>query len=114
MFIPDPGSLIPDPGSLIPDLGSRISDPDPQHCIFSINSGTEHRAGGESRLAISNRALILGGGCVSKNQISVVTAARLFSRTAVAISIATRPFKFREMSVSISTRSFVFSIHSFD
>ncbi len=53
-------------------------------------------------------------GWVSKNQIAVATAARLFFLTAVAISIATRPFKFREMSVSISTRSFVFSIHSLD
>jgi hypothetical protein len=52
-------------------------------------------------------------GWVSKNQIAVAIAARLFFLTAVAISIATRPFKFREMSVSISTRSFVFSIHSF-
>ncbi len=51
------------PGSRIPDLGSRIPDPDPQHCIFSINSGTEHRAGGgESRTANSDRALVLGGG----------------------------------------------------
>ena len=54
-----PGSRISDPRSRIPDPGSRI--PDPQHCIFSINSGTEHRArGGESQLAISNRALVLG------------------------------------------------------
>ncbi len=29
--------------------GFGIPDPDPQHCIFSINSGTEHRAGGGSR-----------------------------------------------------------------
>jgi hypothetical protein len=36
----------------ITDPGSRI--PDPHHCIFSINSGTEHRAGGgrEPRTAI--------------------------------------------------------------
>ncbi len=34
--------------------GSRIPDPDPQHCIFSINSGTERRAGGEGG-GVSNR-----------------------------------------------------------
>ncbi len=67
--------------------------------------------GGESRTAISDRALVLGKG-VSKNQIAVAIAARLFFLTAVAISIATRPFKFREISVSNSTRSFVSSIHS--
>ncbi len=55
-------------------------------------------------------------GGVSKNQIAVATAARLFFLTAVAIAIATatRPFKFREISVSNSTRSFVSSIHSLD
>ncbi len=67
--------------------------------------------GGESRTAISDRALVLGKG-VSKNQIAVATAARLFFLTVVAISIATRPFKFCEISVSNSTRSFVSSIHS--
>jgi hypothetical protein len=69
--------------------------------------------GGESRTANSDRALVLGGGGVSENQIAVVTAARLFFQTAVAIAIATRPFKFREISVSNSTSSFVSSIHSF-
>ena len=86
------------PGSRILDLGSRIPDPDPQHCIFSINSGTEHRAGGggvanrEQRSSSRSRR-----GGVSENQIAVATAARLFFLTAVAIAIATRPFKFREI-----------------
>ena len=49
----------------IPDPGSRIPDPDPQHCIFSINSGTEHRAGGggsrEPRTAIEVSFSAWGG-----------------------------------------------------
>jgi hypothetical protein len=49
------GSGIWDPGSgknlfRIPDPGVKKHPiPDPQHCIFSINSGTEHREGGGSR-----------------------------------------------------------------
>ena len=93
--IRDPGSEIRDPGSGIRDPGSEIRDPektysrsriqgskstqswipdpDPQHCIFSINSGTEHRAGGggKSRTANSDRALVLGVGGVSENQSAV-------------------------------------------
>jgi hypothetical protein len=62
----------------------------------------------------SDRALVLGGGGVSKNWTEGATAARLFFLTAVAIAIATRPFKFHEISVSNSSSSFVSSIHSFD
>ena len=88
--------------------------PDPQHCIFSINSGTEHRAGGggvanrEQRSSSRSRR-----GGVSKNWTEGATAARLFFLTAVAIAIATRPFKFHEISVSNTSSSFVSSIHSF-
>jgi hypothetical protein len=82
--------------------------------IFSINSGTDHRAGGggvanhEQRSSSRSRR-----GGVPENQIAVATAARLFFLTAVAIAIATRPFKFHEISVSNTSSSFDSSIHSF-
>ena len=83
--------------------------------IFSINSGTEHRAGGRgvaNREQRSSSRSRRGG--VSENQIAVATAARLFFLTAVAIAIATRPFKFHEISVTNTSSSFVSSIHSLE
>jgi hypothetical protein len=79
----------------------------------SINSGTEHRAGGVSIREQRSRARSLRGG-VSENRIAGSAAARLFFLTAVAIAIATRPFEFHEISVSNTLSSFVSSIHSLD
>ncbi len=78
--------------------------------IFSINSGTEHRAGGGVSIREKgSRARSLRGG-VSENWIAGSAAASLFFLTAIAI--ATRPFKFHENSVAHTSSSFVFSIHS--
>ncbi len=82
--------------------------------VVVVKVATAVRGGWGSRSANRDRALVLGGGGVSKNQIAVATVARLFFLTAVAIAIATRPFKFREISVSNSTSSFVSSIHSLE
>ena len=79
----------------------------------SINSGTEHRAGGGgvSIREQRSRARSRRGG-VSENWIAGSAAARLFFLTAIAIAIATRPFKFHENSVLYTSSSFVSSIHS--
>jgi hypothetical protein len=79
-----------------------------------VKVATSVRGGGglDPRTAIE--LSFSAGGGVSKNQIAVTTAARIFFLTAVAIAIATRPFKFREISVSSSTSLFVSSIHSLD
>ncbi len=82
--------------------------------IFSINSGTEHRAGEGGVVNREQRSSSRSQrGGVSENQIAVATAARLFFLTAVAIAIVTRPFKFHEISVSNTSSSFVSSIQSF-
>jgi hypothetical protein len=82
----------------------------------SINSGTEHRAGGGVSIREQRSRARSRRGGISENRIAGSAAARLLFLTAVAIAvaiaIATRPFEFHEISVSNTSSSFVSSIHS--